>query len=86
MLTLTRTSAACRPTDPLTSDLVIYLPDGRTVTVSVRNTDGREVKVGIAAPRDIKVLRAEVANRPASPTPGEESALVPAGKPGSSQP
>lgn len=60
MLVLTRELA---PRDPAYADLVLTLPDGRTILVTVSDKGPGRVRVGIRAPRDVRVDRRELLER-----------------------
>jgi carbon storage regulator len=47
--------------------LLLTLPDGRTVTVLVVAVGRGRVRLGVDAPRDVKVLRAELLDGEPSP-------------------
>ena len=42
-------------------NVLIYLPDGRIVDVYVHRIEGTWVKLGIQAPRDVIIVRGELA-------------------------
>ena len=45
--------------------ITIFLPDGREIMVGINGYSAKKgVSVGIVAPKDIRVMRTEVMNRP----------------------
>lgn len=54
--------------------IVITLPDGRRVTVAIVEANGTRVKIGIDAPKDVPVNRAETLANRMSATGGEGGA------------
>lgn len=50
-------------------EVVIYLPDGRTLSVFVNNADRGTTKLAFDAPADVKIFRREVVDRPGFVTP-----------------
>lgn len=40
--------------------LIVTMPDGRTIEVLVVRIDGRQVKIGIRADQDVRIVRKEL--------------------------
>jgi carbon storage regulator len=59
-------------TRKLGEDIVIHMADGRTATITVVEIDRNQVRIGIEAPKDCYIRRAELPppERKAAPAAG----------------